>query len=120
MVRVLVACGTPQSVICAEIPNRDNRKAGPLSLKTLRRAFRKELDDGKLVANSLVARSLFKRATGTGPQSVTAAIFWMKCQAGWKEPVDAAAVASLDTADAARKLREAAAEMGKATSADTA
>ena len=27
----------------------------------------------------------YKKATGDGPQSVTAAIFWLKTRAGWKE-----------------------------------
>ena len=38
-------------------------------------------------ANSAVAQSLFKKATGDGPQSVAAAIFWAKTRMGWKETV---------------------------------
>ena len=51
------------------------------------RAFRQVLDDGKDVANSMVAQALFSKAVGGGQQSVTAAIFWLKCRAGWK-PVE--------------------------------
>lgn len=83
-VRVMTACGMPQSVICQQIINGETGK--PIALKTLRLAFRDELDSGKGVANALVAQSLFKKATsGTGQGAVTAAIFWLKTQAGWKE-----------------------------------
>lgn len=35
-----------------------------------------------------MAQSLFfRKATGDGPQSVTAAIFWAKTRMGWKETV---------------------------------
>jgi hypothetical protein len=51
--------------------------------KTLRRAFRAELDTGAARANAAVAESLFYMATkGRVP---AAAIFWLKCRAGWKE-----------------------------------
>jgi hypothetical protein len=38
-------------------------------------------------ANAAVAQSLFRKATGDGPQSVAAAIFWVKARMGWKETV---------------------------------
>ena len=91
-VRVMVACGVPQPAICQAVINDTTGK--PVDAKTLRKVFREELNDGKQTANGLVAQSLFKKATGTGPQSVTAAIFWMKAQAGWRdnpEPADLAA-----------------------------
>ena len=53
--------------------------------KTLRRHYRKELDKGHIKANSRVAESLYQKALGDGSQSVTAAIFWLKTRAGWKE-----------------------------------
>jgi hypothetical protein len=53
---------------------------------TLRRYFRDELDTAHIRANSAVAQSLFQKATGDGPQCVTAAIFWAKTRMGWKEP----------------------------------
>jgi hypothetical protein len=34
-----------------------------------------------------VAESLYRKATSEGPQSVTAAIFWLKTRAGWKESI---------------------------------
>lgn len=83
-VAVMAACGVPQAEIARQLAVQGGRV---MDLKTLRKAFRRELDDGKRTANSLVARSLFKKATGDGAQSVTAAIFWLKTQAGWKEPI---------------------------------
>jgi hypothetical protein len=55
--------------------------------KTLRKHYRKELDKGHIKATAKVAESLFRKATGEGSQSVTAAIFWLKTRAGWKETV---------------------------------
>lgn len=52
---------------------------------TLRKYYREELDNGAVKANAKVAESLFKKATGDGSQSVTAAIFWAKTRMGWKE-----------------------------------
>ena len=87
-VRVMVACGVPQAALCQAVIN--GQTGQPVDLKTLRKVFRQELKDGKATASGLVAQSLFKKATGTGPQSVTAAIFWLKTQAGWREPPEGA------------------------------
>lgn len=46
-----------------------------------------ELESGVAKANAQVAESLFKKALGAGPQSVAAAIFWLKTRAHWKETV---------------------------------
>ena len=54
-----------------------------IDAKTLRKHYRKELDLGVVRANAAVARSLFKQATEDG--SVSAAIFWLKARAGWRE-----------------------------------
>src|SRR5215203_4384031 len=48
-------------------------------------AYRPELDRAQTEANA-VAESLFRKATGDGSQAVTAAIFWLKTRARWKEP----------------------------------
>lgn len=53
--------------------------------KTLRRHYRQELDQGHTKANAKVAENLFRKATGEGRESVTAAIFWLKARARWKE-----------------------------------
>jgi hypothetical protein len=54
--------------------------------KTLRRAFRRELDTGAIKANAAVAQALFTMATRDKVPS--AAIFWLKCRAGWREAHD--------------------------------
>lgn len=82
-VKIQAGCGMPHEMIAAQIMNPAT--LAPIDDKTLRKAFRAELDGGKAAANGLVAQSLFKKATGSGPQSVTAAIFWLKAQAGWKD-----------------------------------
>jgi len=69
------------------IPELGIAKVIGVDPKTLRKHYRSELDLGHLKANSAVAQSLFKKATGDGPQSVTAAIFWAKTRMGWKETV---------------------------------
>ncbi|HEV7255901.1 MAG TPA: hypothetical protein VGN97_22740 [Mesorhizobium sp.] len=53
--------------------------------KTLRKHYRTELDQGHVKANVKVAENLFKKATGEGREAVTAAIFWLKARAQWKE-----------------------------------
>ena len=55
--------------------------------KTLRKHYRHELDFGHTKANAKVAENLFRKATGDGRESVTAAIFWLKARARWKETV---------------------------------
>ena len=69
------------------IPELGIAKVIGVDPKTLRKHYRSELDLGHLKANSAVAQSLFKKATGDGPQSVTAAIFWAKTRMGWKETI---------------------------------
>jgi hypothetical protein len=56
--------------------------------KTLRRHYRKELDKGHIKANTKVAENLYRKATGEGREAVTAAIFWLKTRAGWRETVE--------------------------------
>ena len=53
--------------------------------KTLRKYYRAELDHGHTKANIKVAENLYRKATGEGREGVTAAIFWLKCRAGWRE-----------------------------------
>jgi hypothetical protein len=53
--------------------------------KTLRKHYRRELDKGHIKATAKVAENLYRRATGEGREAVTAAIFWLKTRAGWKE-----------------------------------
>lgn len=67
------------------IPDYDIAKVMQLSGPTLRKYFAHELDVGHVQANAKVAQSLFKQATDQTKPSVAAAIFWLKCRAGWKE-----------------------------------
>ena len=53
--------------------------------KTLRKHYRHQLDHGHTKANARVAENLYRRATGEGREAVTAAIFWLKTRAHWKE-----------------------------------
>ena len=83
--QVLIMCGAAgfsHQYIASQIINPESGK--PIDTKTLRRYFRKELNEGMQHANAQVQQSLFKKAIGNGPQSVSAAIFWMKCRMGWK------------------------------------
>ncbi len=67
------------------VPEADIARVLRIDPKTLRKHYRDELDGGHVKANAKVAENLFRKATGDGPQSVTAAIFWMKTRARWKE-----------------------------------
>ena len=75
MVKSLAAYGMRQSEIAAMLELR--------SEKTLRKHFRSALDRGAAEANSQVAQSLYRLATSG--KSAAAAIFWLKCRAGWRE-----------------------------------
>jgi hypothetical protein len=55
--------------------------------KTLRKHFRDELDTGHIQATARVAGNLYRFATSSGGEVVTAAIFWLKVRAGWRELV---------------------------------
>ncbi len=67
------------------IPEADIARVLGIDPKTLRKHYRDELDTGHILANAKVAESLFRKATGDHRQAVTAAIFWLKTRAGWKE-----------------------------------
>ena len=75
-VEALAGYGVPETEI-----------AGLLAIdpKTLRKHYRQELDQGHTKANVKVAENLFRKATGEGREAVTAAIFWLKARARWKE-----------------------------------
>ena len=86
LVLSLVGCGIPNDRICRFIINPRTKK--PISKATLYKFFRHEIETGADVANSAVAKNLFRLATGDGRGAVTAAIFWLKTRARWKEPPD--------------------------------
>ncbi len=67
------------------VPEADIAGLIGIDAKTLRRHYRGELDHGHTKANVKVAENLYRKATGEGREAVTAAIFWMKARAGWRE-----------------------------------
>ena len=74
-----------QEMCAAGIPQAQIASACGLSEPTLRKHYRHQLDHGGILANAKVAANLFRMATGEGREAVTAAIFWMKTRAGWRE-----------------------------------
>ena len=77
-VKAMAAYGVPQDDIATVLA---------IDAKTLRKHFWSDLQTGVLEANAKVAQSLFQRATTEkGSAGVTAAIFWLKVRAGWREP----------------------------------
>ena len=67
------------------IPETDIATVMEVDPKTLRKHYRKELDKGHIKATAKIAENLYRLATGSGREAVTAAIFWLKTRAGWKE-----------------------------------
>ena len=75
-VEALAGYGVPEAEIAGMVG---------IDPKTLRKHYRHELDFGHTKANAKVAENLFRKATGDGRESVTAAIFWLKARARWEE-----------------------------------
>ena len=67
------------------LPTEDIAQVLRIDVEELRRRYADELEDGRIKANSRVAENLYRRATGEGREAVTAAIFWLKTRARWKE-----------------------------------
>lgn len=76
-VRSMSAYGVPQADIATVLG---------ITRQTLAVHYREELDRATTEANAKVAQTLFAQATDKdNPRSVTAAIFWLKTRAGWRE-----------------------------------
>jgi hypothetical protein len=75
-VKALAAFGNKQEEIASLVG---------ISMRTLRKYFRQELDRGAVEANTQVSQSLYKLALDG---NVAAAIFWLKCRAKWRERSD--------------------------------
>ena len=73
LVSLHATVGTPQETI-ADILEIDS--------KTLRKYYRKELDQSVAKANATIGGTLFNKAKSG---DTAAAIFWMKTRAGWSE-----------------------------------
>jgi L-fucose isomerase-like protein len=64
-------------------------KVMDISDETLRRHYKQELATAKAMLNTQVAGNLYSIATSKDHKgAVTAAIFWLKTQAKWKETLD--------------------------------
>jgi len=88
MVEGMAGVGIPQAGIASLTINPTTGKG--INETTLREHFGQELEAGVHKANTRVGQTLFEKAIGSGPQAVTAAIFWLKCRAGWRERIDVA------------------------------
>jgi hypothetical protein len=75
-VEALAGYGVPEAEIAGLVG---------VDAKTLRKHYRHELDHGHTKANAKVAENLYHMALGEGREAVTAAIFWLKARARWKE-----------------------------------
>ena len=76
MVTQLAGLGLPHKQICSILD---------ISKPTLYKYYNNDLVKGKATANAKISENLFKIATGTGREAVTACIFWLKTQARWTE-----------------------------------
>lgn len=72
-VEMMTACGIPQKEICSVLS---------ISLDTLQKHYREQLDTGVPKANAQVAQTLYKRALAG---DVSCMIFWLKTRAGWRD-----------------------------------
>ncbi len=67
------------------MPQEEIARIIGVSVPTLAKVFRKELDEGTAMANMNVAKSLYNQATNATKPNVIAAIFWLKARAGWRD-----------------------------------
>jgi hypothetical protein len=107
-VEAMCAYGMPEPIIARLIG---------VDPKTLRKHYRDELDTGQEKATAKVAECLFRKATGDGPQSVTAAIFWLKTRGQWREApqaheVDVFDVSRLSSEELDARIAEVNRELG--------
>lgn len=83
LVLSMVAVGTPVDDIRQFIKNP--RTGAAIGRATFWKYFQTELAEGSIRANTNVANNLYQIAMGRGPGAVTAAIFWLKCRAHWRQ-----------------------------------
>lgn len=76
---------TVKAMAAFGVPEDDIAETLGIDAKTLRKHLWQELRLGHVQANARVAESLFRKATGDGREAVVAAIFWLKCRAGWRD-----------------------------------
>jgi hypothetical protein len=85
MVEQFTAIGMTEAQICMLTINPSSNK--PITPKTLRKFFRKELDTGGLKANAVIATNMFNMAKGDGKHAFNAGKYWLNCRAPneWSE-----------------------------------
>lgn len=108
----MAAMGIPEDQMVVALKNP--RTTAPISPVTLRKHYRKELDEGFIQANAKVAGQLYKNATTETdiyPGGVPIAqIFWLKCRARWQQhperqpPPPAPTSTPLDERETARRV----------------
>lgn len=76
LAKTLSGLGVPQEHICFMLK---------ISMPTLHKHYRDDLDEGMAEANAKIAETLFKQALNG---NTTAAIFWAKSRMGWREKTD--------------------------------
>tara|TARA_R110000803_G_scaffold209021_1_gene278158 strand:+ start:3362 stop:3745 length:384 start_codon:yes stop_codon:yes gene_type:complete len=76
MVKQLSGIGITHDMICS---------IAGISKPTLYKYYDSELKLGKASSTATIANNLYRMATGTGREALTASIFWLKTQANWKE-----------------------------------
>lgn len=85
LVMLMAATGATQAQMRSNITNPTTGR--PANEHDFRNAFKDELDNATARLNALVAGNLYTIATSkTHKQAATAAIFWLKTRAGWREP----------------------------------
>lgn len=79
----LAGGGIPQRTICRFVRRFDGVTEKPISISTLKRHFREELDEGRNIADAALLNKAYELAMAGNPQMV---IHMTKCRLGWKEP----------------------------------
>ena len=77
-VEALASCGTTYELI-ARVIN--------ISVPTLTKHYGEVLEVAGVKANAMIAQSLYKRALSNDKGAITAAIFWLKARAGWRDNI---------------------------------
>lgn len=83
-VEAMVGFGIPYDEICKLVSNPDTGQS--ICKNTLLKHFRNELDRGRTSVKTKVINALYQNAVQN--MNVTAQIFFLKTQCGWKEPED--------------------------------
>lgn len=75
-------CARVESLAAAGIRNEDIALYLGITRPTLNKYYKEELKIGNIKANAAVAQTLYRQAI---EGNTTAAIFWLKTRAGWRE-----------------------------------